>query len=336
MKIMSFVMTVEALLQGKKRASRRFWSDKTAAQFKKGDLVQAFNKNPRNGGECIAIIRLTKNPFRQHLDEITEKDFHAEGGLLHWSSINDFIFALKKMNKGFVPFVIEFELVHVLKPLNLWWQKFWKAAHYYAEDDGIVLGGDARQVLSEFPAESAALFFTDPDYSEGSLLGFWLLAKQAPRILKQGGVLITEAPHKYLNAIQEVFQLHGGAQDLRWRWLYNFLFLEGAQRRLRMGIHVITKPLLCYSKGKWKNRGFVKDGLPVKPQKKVKHKWQKNLDGYLYFIERHTDEGDIVIDPFAGSGTTAFACRQLKRRFVVIDIDDQCCRQISEDLRKES
>jgi DNA modification methylase len=31
-----------------------------------------------------------------------------------------------------------------------------------------------------------------------------------------------------------------------------------------------------------------------------------------YLVEAYTKEGDLVFDPFAGSGTTAIACQQLK------------------------
>lgn len=38
-------------------------------------------------------------------------------------------------------------------------------------------------------------------------------------------------------------------------------------------------------------------------------------------IEVHTDPGDFVIDPFAGSGATAQAARKMGRRFVVVESD---------------
>jgi len=47
-----------------------------------------------------------------------------------------------------------------------------------------------------------------------------------------------------------------------------------------------------------------------------------------WFINLFTLEGDLVLDPFAGSGTTAVACEKLNRNYVMIDI--------IEDFKKEA
>ena len=50
-------------------------------------------------------------------------------------------------------------------------------------------------------------------------------------------------------------------------------------------------------------------------------------------IETHTDAGDWVVDPFAGSGSTALAARKLGRRFVVIENDDRIFDEMVERLK---
>ena len=41
-----------------------------------------------------------------------------------------------------------------------------------------------------------------------------------------------------------------------------------------------------------------------------------------WFIKLFTKEGDIVLDPFIGSGTTALACIKLKRQYIGIELND--------------
>lgn len=46
---------------------------------------------------------------------------------------------------------------------------------------------------------------------------------------------------------------------------------------------------------------------------------EKNLDMLKMIVEASTNEGDIVLDPFCGSGTTLHAARDLKRNWLGID-----------------
>ncbi len=53
------------------------------------------------------------------------------------------------------------------------------------------------------------------------------------------------------------------------------------------------------------------------------------------FIRIFTNEGDVVLDPFMGSGTTAVACQELKRNFIGIEFNKQYCeiaqRRLAQD-----
>lgn len=56
------------------------------------------------------------------------------------------------------------------------------------------------------------------------------------------------------------------------------------------------------------------------------------------FIERHTEPGAMVLDPFVGGGTTGVVCARLDRRFIGIEIDPEhfetACRRIEEAYRQ--
>ena len=52
------------------------------------------------------------------------------------------------------------------------------------------------------------------------------------------------------------------------------------------------------------------------------HPAEKPLDLMLWLIEHSTRPGDLILDPFCGSGTTGVACVQTGRRFLGIEIDE--------------
>lgn len=49
-------------------------------------------------------------------------------------------------------------------------------------------------------------------------------------------------------------------------------------------------------------------------------------------IANSTNENDIVLEPFAGGGATCIAARNLKRRFIGIEIDEQYAKIGNERL----
>ena len=51
------------------------------------------------------------------------------------------------------------------------------------------------------------------------------------------------------------------------------------------------------------------------------HSTQKSIPLFREIIEKHSNKGDLVIDPFLGSGTTAVASLSLDRQFMGCDID---------------
>lgn len=60
-------------------------------------------------------------------------------------------------------------------------------------------------------------------------------------------------------------------------------------------------------------------------QKEKRHPTQKPLALLEYLIRTYTDEGDIVLDPVCGSGTTAVACVKLNRNYIVMDKEQEYC-----------
>lgn len=54
----------------------------------------------------------------------------------------------------------------------------------------------------------------------------------------------------------------------------------------------------------------------------------------MWFIRLFTDENDVVLDPFMGSGTTALACKEVNRKYIGIEIKREYC-ELAESALKE-
>lgn len=68
------------------------------------------------------------------------------------------------------------------------------------------------------------------------------------------------------------------------------------------------------------------------------HPTQKPVPLMRILIENSSRKGDVVLDPFMGSGSTAIACIQSERHFVGYEIDEQyytiACRRIKNESRQ--
>lgn len=66
---------------------------------------------------------------------------------------------------------------------------------------------------------------------------------------------------------------------------------------------------------------------------KTPHPTQKPLELIRRFVEASSEPGDLVLDPFSGSGTTAVVCELLGRRWLVCDQDADYCGFAAERLQ---
>lgn len=66
---------------------------------------------------------------------------------------------------------------------------------------------------------------------------------------------------------------------------------------------------------------FEKCCIPATVQSSVLHPTMKDLNVILRLVKILTNEGDVVLDCFMGSGTTGVACKMLQRSFIGIELD---------------
>lgn len=66
------------------------------------------------------------------------------------------------------------------------------------------------------------------------------------------------------------------------------------------------------------------------------HPTQKPVELLKLLVNDYSEEGQTILDPFLGSGTTAVACKQLKRNFIGIEISQKYCDIAQQRLDAQS
>ncbi|MGH2638052.1 MAG: DNA methyltransferase, partial [Rhabdochlamydiaceae bacterium] len=187
-----------------------------------------------------------------------------------------------------------------------------------------IFQGDFCEVLRrEVPDGTAALIFTDPPYTRKFLdAGGWdKLAVEAERILIPGGYLATYAPQYCYSQVFHALEarlehyhpagiLHAGHQTLMWS----------------KDMKICWKPIQIFSKGRGRKHLQMFDFLQGEVGDKGLYEWAQSVSEARYFIEKLTKRGELVVEPFLGSGTTLRAVHELHRRGVGVELDAKRCK----------
>jgi len=228
--------------------------------------------------------------------------------------------------------------------------------------DKIVVG-DAREVLKKLPDNCVHLMVTSPPYNTGKeydedlTLGEYLdfieeVMREVYRVLVWGGRIcfnvadLGRKPYIPLHAyiierIERIgFLMRGiviwykgdavGASSTAWgtfaspvnpvlRDVHEYIIVAskgGFSRRAEGREATISREeFVEFTKSVWK--------FPPESAKKVGHPAPFPVELPYRCIQLYTFRGDVVLDPFVGSGTTAIAAAMTGRHFIGIDINPQ-------------
>lgn len=78
---------------------------------------------------------------------------------------------------------------------------------------------------------------------------------------------------------------------------------------------------------------YPKDVIEFGPDPVKLHPTQKPLELMRYMVRTYSNPGDLVLDPFMGSGTTAVACVLEKRNFIGFELDENYFNLANKRLR---
>lgn len=192
--------------------------------------------------------------------------------------------------------------------------------------------GRFQVVLGDIPNASIDLICTDPPYGEKYLPDWNDLADYSSRLLKPGAYLVTYSGQMYLH---EVFKILSS----KLRYVWTIAQINGSSKKNIVSqnkIYSQWKPILIFCKEPYNPTEWLNDTLQGEEREKDFHDWQQGLAEAEFIIKSFSLEGDTVLDPFLGSGTTALASLNLKRKVIGCDIDAACLSQALERINESN
>lgn len=227
---------------------------------------------------------------------------------------------------------------------------------FFDNANAVLLNGDCIEKLKVIPAQAVSLLLTDPPYNLGLFMkgrgtnmgklrenhfavsGWDQLGTEewtasmdaffagAARVMKKRGSMIVFMSLIKVQSIIELAVRHGFYYKTTGVWHktnpiprnMNLQFVNSTEAWLYFTFGAAT--------GTFNNNGRVEHDfvetsvVPLAEKKLGKHPTQKPLGLMKHFVELLTNEGDVVLDPFMGSGSSGVAATQLGRKFIGIEL----------------
>jgi len=220
-----------------------------------------------------------------------------------------------------------------------------------------IVQGDCLEVMKRLPDKSVDAVVSDPPYNTTNLaweqsidwVTFW---SEARRVLNRKNAPVILFSQQPFTTDLIMSNRKGFRYELIWHKTMPVGFLDANRKPLRTHENMLifgdslpdyypqmdkgkpyTRPISnspAYHYGKYQELGTVDDKgerYPIsiwvfaQERDETHHPTAKPLPLLEKLVLTYTRPGDIVLDPFVGSGTTALACQNLGRSFYACDSD---------------
>ncbi len=178
-----------------------------------------------------------------------------------------------------------------------------------------ILHGDMREIMAAMEPGSIDVIITDPPYPREFIPLYGDLARLAARVLKPGGSLLAMAGQSYIPDLLALMTPH-----LRYHWTVAYMTPGQSTQIFPRRVMPSWKPVFWFVNGDY-DGPWHGDVIQSVANDKRFHHWGQSESGMGALIERFTDAGDVILDPFCGGGTTGKVALDLGRGFIGIDTD---------------
>lgn len=231
---------------------------------------------------------------------------------------------------------------------------------YYSDDLVTLYHGDCREVLAGMADESVAAVITDPPYTErthanarssaadgtmqrslsGSRKTFDSINDAALRaVLTEAGRVSkgwVVATLDYRHAVEFDVTPPEGLRVMRLGvWMKSNPTPQLSGDRPAQGWESVAYMHRADRRSKWNGGGTHGNYFgPIPPAEG--HPTAKPLPWVAKWVRWFTDPGDIVLDLFAGSGTTLRAAKDEGRRAIGVELDERYCEIAAKRLAQDT
>lgn len=230
--------------------------------------------------------------------------------------------------------------------------------------------GECLEMMQDIPDGSVDMILCDLPYGTtackwDTIIPFEPLWKQYHRIAKERAAIVLTASQPFTSAL-----VMSNVKNFKHQWVWNkakaanFPQVKNHPLKVHEDVLVFSRGVGAYKPQMREGKLRRKGGYPTKHGKdavnsgalakvnnlyypksildfslasnaETGHPTQKPVALFEYMIKTYTNEGDLVLDNCAGSGTTAIAAENLGRRWVCIEQDQEYSRKAIERIKAQ-
>ena len=226
---------------------------------------------------------------------------------------------------------------------------------YHETEHGILYHGDCLDILPTLPDKSIDAVVTDPPY--GTNDGKGKAIKRSNKVVSfcdndwdrtlpldfyvsvnallkndTWGVVFTD--NMAITSVWDAITKSGLSPRNTYYWIKT-----NKAPTPRSNFKSCVETAIAFTKGrtnqKWSGGGNTPNYYMSPFCSNGNHPTEKRVDLMQRLVEVISERGDIVLDCFAGSGTTAIACIRLNRKYILIEKEEKYCEIAAKRIEAE-